>query len=86
MLVLNHWCACCTGNNFNSGHIAGLDFSDENDRYFQLEVDDEQGAYYNMRYDAILHYADEDQSIFSRFRLPSKAYVEPTVLEAASAP
>ena len=38
--------------------------------YFEVELDDELGAHYTMRYDSVLLYADEGQPGFSRFCLP----------------
>ncbi len=41
-----------------------------NEYYFEVELDDELGAHYAMRYASVLLYADEGQPGFLRFRLP----------------
>ena len=83
MKVPEHWWAGCTGNTLCEGEIAAIDFTDNAGRYFQLELDDEKGSHYAMRYDAVLHYADEEHKTFSRFRsrLLSEAPPNPTAGE-----
>ena len=43
-----------------------------------LELDEEEGCYYPMRYDTVLHYADADHSTFCTYRLPDKVVPDPT--------
>ncbi len=76
--VPDKWWDGCTGNNPNSGCIAGVNFEDEcSDRHFKFEIDDEQGAFYAMRYDAVFLYADEDQPGYSKYHLPSTPPADP---------
>ena len=38
---------------------------------FMLELDNLSGTFHHMRFDAVLHYADEQQDSFHAFNLPS---------------
>ena len=71
MKVPDHWWDGCTGRELYEGIIAAVNFDDHGDRFFQLELDEEKGVLYPMRYDAVLHYADEEHSQFSSFQLPA---------------
>ena len=72
MQVPGHWWPGFSGNELNPGTIRALDFNEASSRFFQLELDSELGAFYPMRYDAVLHYADEVHPCFSRYRLPNE--------------
>ena len=71
MKVPDHWWHGCSGSELYDGTIAAVNFDDHGDRCFQLEIDQENNALYPMRYDAVLHYADEENSQFSSFHLPA---------------
>ena len=71
MKVPERWWAGCTGSKLFHGQIIAIDFSDDAERYFQFELDSEKGAHYLIRYDAVLHYADEDHQSYGSFLLPS---------------
>ncbi len=77
MEVPDNWWPAFSGQALNTGRIAGVDFDIETDNHFQLELDNEQGVYYAMRYDAVVCFADEPHCSFSLFRLPSHAIRDP---------
>ena len=68
--VRDDWWPGYDGDGSNPAVIQHVDFGQTNKRYFQVELDDELGVYYPMRYDAVYLYADENQRGFSRFHLP----------------
>eukprot|EP00956_Cyclotella_meneghiniana_P024576 scaffold49508_cov47-Cyclotella_meneghiniana.AAC.9 len=70
MIVESSWWDGYDDSELNPGVISAIDFSDKAGRFFQLELDDEPGAHYPMRYDAVLKYADETHSNFHSFHLP----------------
>ena len=49
------------------GTIVDIDFDDEAGRIFLFQCDGDTERYH-MRYDAVLHYADEEHSNFNKFR------------------
>ena len=51
------------------GTIVDLDFDDPASRMFIFQCDGDSERY-NMRYDAVLHYADESHSNFYKYHLP----------------
>ena len=61
------------------GTIRSVDFNDTAERYFQFECDGDAvpGRLYPMRYDAVLHYADEEDERYSQFRLLSSPPANP---------
>ena len=63
--VPEHWWDGCSGNLLFPGKIASFDSSAEKERFFNLELEEELGAYYPMRYDAVSHYADETHRSYS---------------------
>mmetsp|Transcript_29715 Transcript_29715/g.54811 ORF Transcript_29715/g.54811 Transcript_29715/m.54811 type:complete len:88 (+) Transcript_29715:170-433(+) len=83
MKVPERWWVGYTGSKLFHGQITALDFSDDAERYFQFELDSEKGAHYPIRYDAVLHYADEDHQSDSRFLLPSVPPAAPVLGEVA---
>ena len=58
------------------GAIVGLDFKDEAGKFFQFQIDGETHTY-SMRYDAVLHYADEESRRFHVYHLPSDQLPDP---------
>jgi len=70
--VPTSWWQGCDGNDINDGIIAAVDFTESNQRYFQLLLDDDKDhaevsddlreLYYPMRYDAVFLYANAAQS------------------------
>jgi hypothetical protein len=66
-----------TSHKLNGGVIARVDFGIDGNKYFQHELDGEHGAFYPMRYDAVVRYADETHRAFSSFRLPAHAVSDP---------
>jgi hypothetical protein len=68
--VPNSWWPGFVNDGLNRGRIAAINLDAPNAFYFKVELDNELGAHYAMRYDSVLLYADEGQPGFSRFRLP----------------
>jgi len=54
MNVPHDWWDGFTGHKLNGGVIARVDFGIDGNKYFQLELDGERGAYHPMRYDAVM--------------------------------
>jgi hypothetical protein len=77
MNVPDDWWDGFTGHKLNGGVIARVDFGIDGNKYFQLELDGERSAFYPMRYDAVVRYADETHRAFSSFRLPAHAVSNP---------
>ena len=78
MNVPDDWWDGFTGQKLNGGVIARVDFGIDRNKYFQLKLDGERGAYYPMRYDAVVCYADETHRSFSSFGLPAHAVSNPS--------
>ena len=70
LLVPDSWWVNCSGEELNEGVIAAVDFTKPRCTFFQLELDNELGAHYPMRYDSVFSFADEDQDNFKTCRLP----------------
>ena len=64
------WPGFCDGG-LNCGKIAAINLDPSTSYYFEVELNDEPGAHYAMRYDSVLLYTDDNQPGFTRFRLPS---------------
>ena len=77
MNVPDNWWDGFTGHNLNGGVIARVDFGIDGNKYFQLELDGERGAYYPMHYNAVVRYADKTHRAFSSFHLPAHAVSDP---------
>ena len=77
--VPEHWWDGFSGNTESKGRVAEVNFEDAAERFFMLEIDEEEGSRYPIRYDAVLHYADVEHSTHRRFRLPVKAVPNPAV-------
>jgi hypothetical protein len=63
------WPGFCDGG-LNQGKIAAINLDPSSLYYFQVELNDEPGAHYTMRYDSIPLYADNEQPGFLQFCLP----------------
>jgi hypothetical protein len=70
MEVSDNWLPAVSGQALNTGRTAGVDRDIKTKYHFQLELDNEQGIYYAMRYDAVVHFAEEMHCSFSLFCLP----------------
>jgi hypothetical protein len=77
MNVPDDWWPGFTSNNLNGGVMARVDLDIATNNHFQLELDNEPGSFYAMRYDAVVRYADETHRSFSSFRLPAHALSDP---------
>jgi hypothetical protein len=78
MQVEESWWDGCSGSTLYPGRIAAVNFDDAVGRFFLLQLDEErEGETYPMRYDAVLHYADEQHPNFSRFHLPDGLLEDP---------
>jgi hypothetical protein len=77
MSVPLSWWPGYSGNDIASGKIAKFDPSASPP--FFLEVDDEPGDLYGIRYDAMLAYATVEHPTFSNYRLPEKAPKDPSL-------
>jgi hypothetical protein len=77
MEVPNNWWPAFSGQAPNTGRIAGVDFDIKTEKHFQLELDNEQGVYYAMHYDAVVCFADKMHHSFSLFLLPSHSICNP---------
>ena len=53
---------------------------------FMLELDDLSGTFHHMQYNAVLHYADDQQDNFHAFNLPSSPLCNPSHEEAVCFP
>jgi hypothetical protein len=63
------WPGFCNGS-LNQGKIAAITLDPSSSYYFQVELDNEPGAHYAMRYDSVLLYTDDEQPGSLRFHLP----------------
>ena len=77
MLVESRWWDGYDDGELNPGTISAVDFDDSAGRFFLLELDDEPGAHYPMRYDAVLKYADETHRSYHTYKLPIGLLADP---------
>ena len=77
MKVPDDWWPGFSGSALNAGVIARVDLDIDTNNHYQLELDKERGVFYAMRYDAVVHYADETHRSYSSFRLPAHALSDP---------
>jgi len=77
MNVPDDWWPGFTSENLNGGVIARVDLDIATNNHFQLELDNEPGSFYAMRYDAVVLYADETHRSYSSFCLPAHALSDP---------
>ncbi len=68
--IPNKWWPGFLDGGLNRGKIAAITLDPSSSYYFQVELNNEPGAHYAMRYDSNLLYADDKQPGFSRFCLP----------------
>ena len=68
--VPSSWWSGCSGNDLNVGKIADVDFTQHGRKYFLLKLDNKQGVFYNMRYNAVFVFADANQCGVLHFCLP----------------
>jgi hypothetical protein len=61
--VPNSWWPGFVDGGLNRGQIAAVNLDAPNEYYFKVELDDELGAHYAMRYDSVLLYADKGQPL-----------------------
>jgi hypothetical protein len=60
------------------GAISHLDFHQQNEFYFQLELNNNKGIHHNLHYDVVLFYVDKSHPSFVHYRLPYAAIANPT--------
>ncbi|KAL3774009.1 hypothetical protein ACHAW5_004859 [Stephanodiscus triporus] len=58
--IPNRWWPGHHDGGLNQCHIAAIDFHASRAFYFQVELDNEPGAHYAMRYDSVLLYVDDE--------------------------
>ena len=75
--VPQSWWPGYSGSELYVGAVQELDFSDKWGRYFLFEDDDDVDICYPIQYDAVIHYADEEQRGYARFRLPPNSPANP---------
>jgi hypothetical protein len=68
-IPIKWWPRFCDGG-LNQGIIAAITLDPSSSYYFQVELDNEPGVHYAMRYDSVLLYADDKQPGFLKFHLP----------------
>ncbi len=69
--IPNKWWPGFSDGGINRGKIAAINYNPLSSYYFEIELDDEPGAHYAMRYSSILLYVDDEQPGFLQFCLPS---------------
>ena len=78
MKVEERWWQGCKGTKLYTGKLTGIDFGKEKENYVILELNDEPGDPYHMRYDAVLKYADYEDHNFHKFHLPPGQLQDPS--------
>jgi hypothetical protein len=68
--IPNKWWPGFRDGGINRGKIAAINLDLSSLHYFQVELKNEPGAQYAMRYDSVLLYADNEQPGFLQFSLP----------------
>ena len=63
--IPNKWWPGFRDGGINRGKIAAINLDLSSSCYFEVELNDEPGAHYAMRYDSILLYADDKKPGFS---------------------
>jgi hypothetical protein len=69
--IPNKWWPGFSDGGINRGKIAAINYDPSSSFYFEVELNNEPGAHYAMRYSSVLLYADDEQPGFSQFCLPS---------------
>jgi len=57
--------------------VAKVDFTKENRKYFQIDVLEESGVLWPMRYDAVAGYVDTEHDTFKNFQVPEEEVPDP---------
>jgi hypothetical protein len=76
MKVEDRWWDGYTGSMLYPGQIIDVDFTNDNGKFFILQLDNDEYTY-EMRYDAVLKYANEEDANFSRYHLPEGLLEDP---------
>jgi hypothetical protein len=63
--IPNKWWPGFHNGGLNRGKIAAITLDPLSSYNFQVELDNDPGAHYAMRYDSVLLYADDEQPGFS---------------------
>ena len=78
--------SCSSGIILHAGKIHCIDFEENKNRFFQLQLNDvNEPDLYPMRCDAALAYADERSASFDIFRLPAQLLSTPANKSATTA-
>ena len=81
MQVPEHWWPGYSGSKLCAGKIVAVDFDEPAGRYFTLRLDadedEDDEIVFSMRYDAVVHYADEQHERYASFKLPPEALADP---------
>jgi hypothetical protein len=75
--IPNNWWPDFDDGSLNQDHIAVINLNALSLYYFQVELVNEPGAHYAMRYDSVLLYVDKNQPGFLRYCLPPRCPVNP---------
>jgi len=67
--IPNKWWPGFRDGGSNHGKISATNLNPSSSYFFEVELDNEPGAHYAMRYDSVLLYADDEQPGFAQFRL-----------------
>ena len=86
MSVPKHWWPGYSRRKNYAGRIKSIDRDAENGCFFCLAVEDEPGAIYSMRYDAVFKYADEKHKLFGKFNFLHVAPADPSGNSPVSVP
>jgi len=81
MQVPEHWWPGYSGSKLCAGKIVAVDFEEPAGRYFTLRLDadedEDDEIVFSMRYDDVVHYADEQHERYASFQLPPEALADP---------
>ena len=77
MKVPISWWPGFSGNEGCDGKITETKLKDQHNRFWLLELDNEPGDFYPMRYDAVCLYVDTSNSNLRTYHLPQYALVPP---------
>ena len=77
MSVPEYWWPGFKGKKLLPGKIKSVRPHDADLAIFQLELEDEPGVLYGMRYDAVAMYANVEHDNFAQYLLPAKPPIDP---------
>ena len=77
MAVPEYWWPGFKGRKLLHGKIKAVSPRDPDLKIFQLELEDEPGVLYGMRYDAVAMYANVEHDDFAQYLLPVKPPIDP---------